>query len=90
MGEMIEVKQTNIGRMTFADRNTKLTVNVIAKQCRPLLEEMYEHVKIVSVNRVDRKLHLVADGQEIQFLYDIVTASRLTDPHGFRLLGKVT
>ncbi|MDP2566468.1 hypothetical protein [Pseudoalteromonas marina] len=87
--KIIEVKNTNIGRMTFADRNTELTVNVISKFLKPLLETIYEDVEIISVNKAAMTLRFIVNGNVVKFSYDIVTASRNDDPHGFRLRGKI-
>jgi len=86
---MIEVIQTNIGKMTFADRKTELTTSVISKYLMPLLETIYENVEIISVNKVAKTLRLLVNGDVIRFSYDIVTASRKGDPHGFRLRGQI-
>ncbi|MAD75973.1 MAG: hypothetical protein CML20_14495 [Rheinheimera sp.] len=86
---MIEVKQTNIGKMTFADRNTELTASVISKFLMPLLVTIYDKVEIISVNKTTSTLRLLVNDDVVRFSYDIVTASRKDDPHGFRLLGQI-
>tara|TARA_B100000508_G_scaffold128675_1_gene114620 strand:+ start:750 stop:1199 length:450 start_codon:yes stop_codon:yes gene_type:complete len=87
--QITKVIQTNIGKMTFADRNTELTTSVILKYLMPLLETVYEKFDIISVNKASNTLRLLVNGDVVRFSYDIVTASRKDDPHGFRLLGRI-
>ncbi len=86
---MIKVIQTNIGNMTFADRSTELTTSVISKYLMPLLQTVYEKLEIISVNKDAKTLRLLVNGDVVRFSYDIVTASRKDDPHGFRLRGRI-
>lgn len=85
---MIEIRHTNIGKMTFADRATSLTSKVVVEHLMPLLKTVYSDVEVISINLHNKTLRLLVAGNVVRFSYDVITASRLDDPFGFRLRGE--
>jgi len=86
---MIEIIETNIGKMTFVDRSVEITSGVIKQQLTPLLETVYKSVDVISINTHKNTVRILANGDVMPFSYQIIVASQPDAPVGFRLLGKV-